>query len=156
MAWWNVIVAPIAKLFTKALDIVDEYVEDKDLAAKLKNELQMKMIDLANTELMALLEARTKTVLGEITGESWLQRSWRPIVMLMFATVVANNYIIAPMIYGIFGVNVMIYVPQDAMPQGLWAALQLGLTGYIVGRSAEKIADGGGIKGIINNLKNGK
>jgi hypothetical protein len=36
MAWWNAIIAPVAGLFSKALDIVDKYVPDKDLAAKLK------------------------------------------------------------------------------------------------------------------------
>jgi hypothetical protein len=33
MAWWNAIIAPVAGLFTKALDIVDDFVPDKDLLA---------------------------------------------------------------------------------------------------------------------------
>jgi hypothetical protein len=37
----------------------------------------------------------------------------------------------------------------------MWECLKLGLSGYIVGRSAEKIAKGTGIKGIMDKMLKG-
>ena len=65
----------------------------------------------------------------EMTG-NWLQRSWRPLLMLMIMVIVMNNYILLP------------YFPETVEPleldDNLWEILKLGLGGYVVGRSIEK------------------
>ena len=71
-----------------------------------------------------LVEAQTKVITAEAQGASWMQRNWRPITMLTFlALVVADT----------FGLTEFRLAP-DA-----WTLLQIGLGGYVVGRSAEKI-----------------
>lgn len=61
---------------------------------------------------------------------NWLQRSWRPLLMLMIIIIIMNNYILFP------------YFPETLemliLPEQLWDILQLGLGGYVVGRSLEK------------------
>lgn len=65
----------------------------------------------------------------EMTG-NWLQRSWRPLLMLMIMVIIMNNYILLP------------YFPETVEPleldDNLWEILKLGLGGYVVGRSIEK------------------
>jgi len=71
-------------------------------------------------------------VVAEAKSEHWVTSAWRPIVMLMFAVMIANNYIIAPYLDAIFGTSIMFDLPDQA-----WSLLSVGLGGYVVGRSAE-------------------
>ena len=64
---WNL----IGSIGGKVLDIVDDVVEDKDEANKLKFEIQRQLIENKSSEL----EASAKIVLAEAPG-SWLQRNW--------------------------------------------------------------------------------
>jgi hypothetical protein len=150
---WNALIAPIAGLFTKGLDIIDKLVPDKDLAAKLKASLEQQMLEIAHSELTTLLQSQTQILVAEIQGESWLQRNWRPMLMCTFGVIIANNYILAPYLGMILGqqYHLMLEIPQD-----MWSLLKLGLSGYVVGRSMEKIAAGDGVKGVVGKLLNGK
>lgn len=71
-----------------------------------------------------LLEAQSNIIVAEAQGQSWLQRSWRPITMLTFlCLVVADSFgwLASP------------------LADEAWTLLQIGLGGYVVGRSMEKI-----------------
>ena len=61
---------------------------------------------------------------------NFLQKSWRPLLMLMIMLIILNNYILFP------------YFPNSLemleLPAQLWEILKLGLGGYVVGRSVEK------------------
>jgi hypothetical protein len=143
MAWWNAIIAPVAGLFTKALDIVDKYVPDKDLAAKLKAALHQEIMRITHNEFIELLKSQTAIILAEAKG-GWLQRNWRPGLMALFGAIIANNYIIHPYVSLFFeDASVMLAIPPD-----MWSLLKIGIGGYVVGRSVEKISTGGVTKMI--------
>ena len=55
--------------------------------------------------------------------------------MCMFGLIIANNFIIYPYASLFTDKAVMLDTPQD-----LWDLIKIGLGGYIVGRSGEKIA----------------
>ena len=55
--------------------------------------------------------------------------------MLVIIFIVANNYVIAPYIGLFFPEKELIL----ELPGGLWALLNIGVGGYVAGRSAEKI-----------------
>ena len=57
--------------------------------------------------------------------------------MLIFVAIIANNYIIAPYIQVLFGKQFTVFLP---IPPDMWGLLKLGIGGYILGRSAEKIS----------------
>ena len=135
---------------TKACDVVDQLVEDKDLAGKLKFQITQQSAQIDVTKYVAQLEAQKSVLVAEIQGESWLQRNWRPMIMIMFATVIANNYIIFPYMNA-FGLTAVLL----DLPAAMWNCLTLGLSGYVVGRSAEKIAKGSGIKGALDKILKG-
>jgi hypothetical protein len=108
---------------------VDKAVPDLDLGAKLKASIQTAVLS-ADAEA---LQEQAGIVTAEAKGESWLQRNWRPLTMMVFVFIVANNYIIAPYAQAISGASVSLPTPPD-----LWALIKIGLGGYVVGRSAEK------------------
>jgi hypothetical protein len=123
----------LGKVVGKGLDIIDKLVPDKDLATKLKAEFQKEIMVTDHSEFMALIEGQVKIILAEATG-GWLQRNWRPILMLTIVAIVANNYLLHPYL--------SFFTTKTAvldLPQSLWNLMSIGVGGYIVGRSAEKV-----------------
>jgi hypothetical protein len=82
----------------------------------------------------ALVTAQAGTIQAEARSDSWLAANWRPILMLTFTFIVAMNYAIIPMA-GWFGAH----ATPLALPPDMWDLLKIGIGGYIVGRSGEKI-----------------
>ncbi len=115
---------------------VDKSTLDKDKALEIKSEIQKAITQLNYEKYDNELQAKVKTVLAEEQGKSWLQRNWRPLTMMVFVFIIANNYIIAPYIQTLFGKQVAVFLP---IPQDMWDLLKLSISGYIVGRSGEKI-----------------
>jgi len=116
--------AIIAPLLTGLLGVVDKAVEDKDQASQIKARLG----EMAMSGHMKELEAAASIIVAEAQGDSWLQRNWRPLLMVLFGVIIANNYIIVP----IFN------TPAAEIPPDMWDLLKLGVGGYVVGRTVEK------------------
>lgn len=116
--------AIIGPLLSGLLGVVDKAVEDKDQA----NLIKAKLNEIALSGEMKELQAAADIIVAEAKGESWLQRNWRPLLMVLFGVIVANNYVIVP----IFG------TPAADIPPDMWDLLKLGVGGYVVGRTAEK------------------
>ena len=104
---------------------IDKAVVDKDMAIKLKNDLQQQTMDILSTEVKASSSI--------IKSDSYLAKNWRPITMLTFVVIIANNYIIYPYLQLFFNSGAMLDIPPD-----MWGLLKIGLGGYVVGRSVEK------------------
>lgn len=131
---WQALIAPVATVVGKALDIVDKYIPDKDQAARLKNAVLMQVNEYLHTEFITLVQAQASIILAEAQGDSWLQRNWRPLLMLTCILIIFNNYVMSPYLAAIFGWKVVL-----ELPSGLWALLNVGVGGYIAGRTVEKI-----------------
>lgn len=126
------LVSPVTELIGKAIP-------DKDLAANLNAQISALIIN-ADT---SALQAQSQNIQAEAKGESWLQRNWRPITMMVFVSIVANNYLIAPYI-GLFAPSYKLILDT---PPDLWALIKIGLGGYVVGRSGEKMVKAWANKG---------
>ena len=110
----------------------------KDLLSGLDNLLTSKeeKIQAENVIKKVLVEKelqlqrlQTEIIVAEAKG-NWLQRSWRPILMLAFGFIVIYVKCIGPL----FGLA----IPE--LENEFWELLKIGIGGYVVGRSAEKIA----------------
>ena len=121
-------VAPLAKTL---LGTIDKAVPDKDLAQKIKAEFNN---ELLNAD-MSKFKAAADIVNSEAKSQHWITATWRPMLMYCLIIIVFNNYILMPYIKYFFGVEITLEIPQD-----LWTLLQIGLGGYVVGRSGESIA----------------
>ncbi len=86
----------IGSIITGATNIIGEFVEDKDKA----NEIASKIEELLSREITKLLEAQKTILLAEMGG-NWLQRSWRPLLMLSVVAIIVNNYILSPYLHDI-------------------------------------------------------
>lgn len=110
---------------------------DPSSAAKLI-EIQSTNQQMITQMLVQLTTVQTQegaqTVRAETASESWITSNWRPLAMLMFCAIILNNYIIAPYAQAIFGTSVSLPTPPD-----LWELIKIGLGGYVVGRSGEKM-----------------
>lgn len=113
--------------------VIDRAVPDRDQAEKLRAELMMQLVTQSGQELAAAADI----IKSEAQGASWLQRNWRPILMLTIVAIVANNYLVAPYINALFGAGA---APVLDLPDRLWDLMTLGVGGYVAGRSAEKVA----------------
>ena len=123
----GLITGPIIKGIT---DLISESITDKDKANELKAQVVQRMHQIEVAEL----QGAVKIITAEASG-NWLQKSWRPLLMLTIVAIVANNYLFAPYLVA-FGVQ----APVLDLPSNLFDLMTLGVGGYIGGRSAEKVA----------------
>ncbi|MEK7244958.1 MAG: 3TM-type holin [Pseudomonadota bacterium] len=117
---WSAILGPvIAGIFS----VIDKAIEDKDQAAAIKVKLQ----EMVLTGQMREIEEAAANIRAEATGDSWLQRSWRPLTMLTFVSLIVAKWLgfTAP------GVT-------EAVELALFEIIKVGLGGYVIGRSVEK------------------
>ena len=120
-------VAPLAKIL---FSTIEKSVPDKDLQAKLKADLQTQLLQSSTQELKAaasIVEAEAKA--------GWFTASWRPLLMYVLIFILIWNYILGPIVKFFFAAAITIDLPGD-----VWTLLQIGLGGYVVGRSGESIA----------------
>lgn len=118
----------LSAIFKPISDIVDHITISGDEKAKLQETIIQGQINAAGTIMdyeKQLLTAQADIVKAEAQGNSWLQRSWRPITMLTFLIlVVCDSLGLLPF----------------RLAAEAWELLKIGLGGYVVGRSVEKIA----------------
>lgn len=125
----------LIKPVTNLIDNLHTSDEEKGILhnelARIEQQFTTKMIEY-ETEL---LKAQSQIIQSETTGKSWLQRTWRPITMLTFLVLVICDQ---------FGLLAFRLAPEA------WVLLQIGLGGYVAGRSLEKWQS---IKNGNNNKK---
>ena len=122
------LLAKIVEIIKPVGQIIDQVHTSEEERAKLKNELFVLQAQL-QVEVLEyeknLLNKQSQIITAEAQGNSWLQRSWRPITMLTFLVLVCLDA---------FG-----WLAFRLSDQA-WMLLQIGLGGYVIGRSGEKIA----------------
>ena len=113
----------VPDILKSTFGIIDKMVPDKDLARKLKAEMQARGDDFNKQ----VLDAQTQIIVAEAQGGSWLKQSWRPITMLVFVSLVAAHWL------GLTSPNI-----TEAVVIELLGIVKVGLGGYVVGRSVEQ------------------
>lgn len=73
--------------------------------------------------------AAADIVRAEASSGNWLAAAWRPVTMLVFVALIVARW---------FGYAAPGLSEAEALK--LWSIVELGLGGYVIGRSAEKIA----------------
>ena len=113
----------LALLMPALTALIGKLIPDPAAAA----EAQIKLATLAQNGELAELNAAVSIIVAEASG-NMLQRSWRPLLMLTFAGLIVARW------FGYTAPNI-----SEAEMLELWAIVKLGLGGYVIGRSAEKI-----------------
>ncbi len=116
--------------------ILDAYIKDTELRRKLEADLQTQIIAHLGREQ----GLEQSIILAEIQSDGWITRSWRPLLMLSLLGFLGFVGLILPLADLIAG-HTLPFTPRwNALPDGFWDFLSVGVGGYIGGRSLEKIA----------------
>lgn len=119
---------PLA-LFDFGSTLLDKFFPDKDEAAKAK----IKLVEMQMNGELSKLQISAGIITAEAKSEHFLVAAWRPITMLVFVFIIANNYILYPYL-SLFIDN----APKLDLPPDMWDLLKIGIGGYTVGRTIEK------------------
>ena len=112
------------KPVTGIVSAVGEVIDRLTLPAREKKQLETELFRVITERERQRMEAQASVIVEEVRG-NWLQRSWRPLVMLTFALIV------------LMGTFVSLPILSDT--SRFWDLLEIGLGGYVVGRSGEKM-----------------
>lgn len=115
--------AALGAILPLAGKLIDRLIPDKEAAAKAKLEL----FEMEQSGELQVMQTQAGIITAEAQGEGWLQRNWRPMMMVWFGALVGAYW---------FG-----FTPENLSEErigDLFNLVQIGIGGYIVGRSAEK------------------
>jgi hypothetical protein len=88
----------------------------------------------------AIEQAAASVIIAEAKSEHKITAIWRPVLMLTITAIVAWNFLLAPLVE----LAVMLFTGDQLplsipLPDQLWNLLMIGVGGYVVGRSGEKM-----------------
>lgn len=137
----------ISQIFKPAAELIDGLHTSTDEKLQAKNQLmviQASVVSQAVEFETALLKSKRDIIVAEANSQSWLTRNWRPLVMLsLTASILAYWFGITPT-DPLSGLSV---IPLSIIER-MYSLVQIGVGGYIAGRSLEKTATG-----IVGALK---
>lgn len=126
----------VGGIFKPLTELVEHLTVSGDEKAKIQMAIVQGQIAAAQSAMdyeRQLLQGQQDVIKAEATSGNWLTSSWRPVTMLTFLGLVVCDS---------FG-----WLHSPLAPQA-WSLLQIGIGGYTVGRSVEKVAPL-----VINALK---
>lgn len=94
-----------------------------------RDEAKLALMEMAQRGELAELTSRAEIIKTEAASGHWLAANWRPIVMLTFTGLIVARW---------FGWAAPNLSPDEYIK--LWDIVELGLGGYVIGRSVEKVA----------------
>jgi hypothetical protein len=104
--------------------LIDKIIPDKEAADKAKLEL----LKLDQEGKLTELKAQAQIINTEAASQHWLAANWRPLTMLVFVALIVARW---------FGWAAPNLAEEEYIK--LWSIVELGLGGYVIGRSVEKI-----------------
>ena len=112
------------KTVTNLVSAVGEIVDRLTLPGREKKHLETDILRLLIAVEEKTISEQAASIREEARG-NWLQRSWRPIVMLVFTLIIlAGTFLNLPIL---------------ADTSRFWDLLEIGLGGYIIGRGSEQL-----------------
>ena len=112
------------KTVTNLVSAVGEIVDRLTLPGREKKQLETDILRLLIAVEEKTISEQAASIREEARG-NWLQRSWRPIVMLVFTLIIlAGTFLNLPIL---------------ADTSRFWDLLEIGLGGYIIGLGSEQL-----------------
>lgn len=94
-----------------------------------RDQAKLALMEMAQKGELAELMGRAEIVKAEAASEHWLAANWRPLLMLTFGGLIVARW------FGFAAPNL-----SEAEYLKLWSIVELGIGGYVIGRSVEKVA----------------
>jgi len=112
-------VKPIAGLIDELHTSDDEKGAIRIELKKMENVIGLQVLELQKQ----VIKGQTDIIVAETQSASWITRNWRPVTMLMFVAIITHAY-----------------MTGTTPPEPLMLTINIGLGGYIGGRSLEGIS----------------
>lgn len=128
-------------LIGPAMKLIERLIPDKEKSDEAKTQMMQIMVQAQAKEI----DSKARVVIAEATGESWLQRNWRPTTMMFFLVLLGSYW---------FGLAPQYLIDNPSIVSNLFTLLEIGIGGYIVGRSAEKVTERVSRKKYFDSLRN--
>lgn len=116
-------ISQVIASITGGLDELITSKEERDVLRNQLYEMKYTLVEKAMEAELRILESKTQIITAEAQGESWLQRSWRPVTALTFLVLIVLHHL------GFLQIEI-----TDQM----WDLLQIMIGGYVVSRGIEK------------------
>lgn len=113
------------KMLSNLVSEIGGIIDSLTLSSKEKMQLRASLAEALSRFEADLQKEQASVIRSELRG-NWLQRSWRPLVMLTFSAVV------------LLGIFTPLPLPDDG--SRFWDLLEIGLGGYVIGRSFESVS----------------
>ena len=126
------IIGLLTTLINAVVSLGERFIDDREKQKEFEAEVRKLLTEQINKiiDLVAEQERlKAQVIIAETKSDSWLTRSWRPIVILVFTTLVVLYW------FGVVPAN----LTQETTNK-LFEIIQYALLGYIGGRSVEKTA----------------
>ena len=123
MSWFKL----VGSIFKPAAELIDKLHTSDHEKLQIKQamfELQVEAFNKAEEYETQLLDAKKTIITAEAQSQSVIARNWRPVTMLTFLLLVVADS--------------LGWLASPLAPEA-WTLLQIGLGGYVAGRSAEKV-----------------
>ena len=128
---------PASDPITAALNIGGQLIDRFFPDPAQKAAAQLQLLEMTQKGELAVFSAQADIVKTEAASEHGLTAMWRPITMLTFTALIVARW------FGFAAPDL-----TEAEYLKLWDIVQLGLGGYVIGRSAEKI-----VPSVVTALK---
>lgn len=109
---------------------IDDTIDNISTSDQEKLAAKEKLTNTVMTHLVTVIQSQAGIITAEAQG-NWLQRSWRPILMLSFGFIIIYRYFLSQ----------VFDLPSVDLPVDFWELLNLGIGGYVIGRTVEKVSD---------------
>lgn len=116
-------------LKSNTIDAIGKVVDDVITNDEEKSTVKKELSEVVLKSLNEVAQVQGEVIKKEMEG-NFLQRSWRPILMLTFGTILVCKW------FGWTDASI-----DHELELKLMDIVQLGLGGYVVGRSVEKVAN---------------
>jgi hypothetical protein len=127
-----VLITALGELFGGLISAVDDWHTSDEEKLEAKGKIfasQAALLAQVFEYERSIMEAKSNIIVAEAKGDGMIQRNWRPVTMLTFVALIVARWMgwVAPGI-----------TPE--LESQLMTLVQIGLGGYVIGRSAEKVA----------------
>jgi Holin of 3TMs, for gene-transfer release len=115
---------PVSAVIGLGSRLIDRFLPDPAQKAA----AQIALLEMAQKGELTEFAGKVEIIKTEAASEHWLAANWRPILMLTFGGLIVARW------FGWAAPNL-----SEAEYLKLWDIVQFGISGYVIGRSAEKI-----------------
>lgn len=112
----------------ETIDSVGNVLDNVITSSEEKSEAKKQLTEVVMNSLTKIADIQGEVIMTEMKG-SKLQKNWRPILMMVFGIILVCKW------FGWTDANI-----PESLELELMSIIKLGLGGYVVGRTVEKIA----------------